>query len=40
MNTQTSKGGFDDVFLGLEIVSLVILAIVLIVFAVIQLVTA
>jgi hypothetical protein len=29
MNTQTSKGGFDDVFFWFQIVSLVILMIVL-----------
>jgi hypothetical protein len=34
MNTQTSKGDFDDVFFGFQIVSLVILMIVLIALAV------
>ncbi len=40
MNIQTSNSGFGDVFFGLEIVSLVILAIILIALAVMQLVTA
>jgi hypothetical protein len=34
MNTQASKGGFDDVFFALQIVSLVVLMIVVVALAV------